>query len=228
MVLLRADMDALPVAENTGLSFASQARGIDADRGIEIEPNRHSAPSRDVALSLRVQAVGGDAAADFDVAAGDRCRDDAGEAVAGELRVDDVEFFRAISIRQLDVAAAELQDLESVVVLINDPDFEAIAGEPAAGKFGGKTMTFYGRWVYKYEEAARRGAIGALIVAAFDGGGFETLARQRRLDSGARIARRWLDRASRKRGNLVGLAPRRCKRCALFDEAPLEPLGVTR
>ncbi len=48
--------------------------------------------------------------------------------------------------------------------LVNDPDFEAAPGEPAAGKFGGKAMTYYGRWTYKYEEAARRGAIGALIV----------------------------------------------------------------
>jgi Zn-dependent M28 family amino/carboxypeptidase len=48
--------------------------------------------------------------------------------------------------------------------LVNDPDFEAAPGEPAAGKFGGQAMTYYGRWTYKYEEAARRGAIGALIV----------------------------------------------------------------
>ena len=46
-----------------------------------------------------------------------------------------------------------------VVVLINDPDFEG--GE---GEFGGKAMTYYGRWTYKYEEAARRGAAGVLIV----------------------------------------------------------------
>ena len=46
-----------------------------------------------------------------------------------------------------------------VVVLINDPDFEG--GE---GQFGGKAMTYYGRWTYKYEEAARRGAAGVLIV----------------------------------------------------------------
>lgn len=50
------------------------------------------------------------------------------------------------------------------VFLINDPDFEAAPGEPAAGKFGDKAATFYARWVYKYEEAARRGALGALIV----------------------------------------------------------------
>ncbi|GAA4474068.1 M28 family metallopeptidase [Gluconacetobacter asukensis] len=50
------------------------------------------------------------------------------------------------------------------VFLINDPDFDAKPGEPVAGRFGGPTMTYYGRWTYKYEEAARRGAIAALIV----------------------------------------------------------------
>jgi Zn-dependent M28 family amino/carboxypeptidase len=50
------------------------------------------------------------------------------------------------------------------LVLINDPDFEAAAGDAVAGKFGGKAATFYARWVYKYEEAVRRGALGVLIV----------------------------------------------------------------
>ncbi|WP_409268331.1 M28 family metallopeptidase [Massilia sp. BHUDP2] len=45
------------------------------------------------------------------------------------------------------------------VVLINDPDFETGQGE-----FGGKAMTYYGRWTYKYEEMARRGALGTIIV----------------------------------------------------------------
>ncbi|HEX4738665.1 MAG TPA: M28 family metallopeptidase [Allosphingosinicella sp.] len=56
--------------------------------------------------------------------------------------------------------------------LVNDPDFEAAPGEPAAGKFGGQAMTYYGRWTYKYEEAARRGAIGALIVHETAGAGY--------------------------------------------------------
>ncbi|HZC38640.1 MAG TPA: M28 family metallopeptidase [Sphingomicrobium sp.] len=51
-----------------------------------------------------------------------------------------------------------------LVELINDPDFEAAPGEPVAGKFGGKAMTYYGRWTYKYEEAARRGAAGVIII----------------------------------------------------------------
>ena len=59
-----------------------------------------------------------------------------------------------------------------VVMLVNDPDFEAAAGEPVAGKFSGKTMTYYGRWTYKYEEAARRGAIAALIVHETDAAGY--------------------------------------------------------
>jgi Zn-dependent M28 family amino/carboxypeptidase len=50
------------------------------------------------------------------------------------------------------------------VILINDPDFEAEPGEPVAGRFGGKAATYYGRWIYKFEEAARQGALGALIV----------------------------------------------------------------
>ena len=45
------------------------------------------------------------------------------------------------------------------VVLINDPDYET-----GVGDFGGKAMTYYGRWTYKYEEAARQGAAGMLIV----------------------------------------------------------------
>ncbi|MDB5484068.1 MAG: peptidase [Caulobacteraceae bacterium] len=50
------------------------------------------------------------------------------------------------------------------VVLINDPDFEMNPGDPLFGRFDGKAMTLYGRWTYKYAEAARRGALGVLIV----------------------------------------------------------------
>ncbi|MGA0605528.1 M28 family metallopeptidase [Phenylobacterium sp. VNQ135] len=45
------------------------------------------------------------------------------------------------------------------LVLVNDPDFET-----GQGDFGGKAMTYYGRWTYKYEEAARRGAVGFLVI----------------------------------------------------------------
>jgi Zn-dependent M28 family amino/carboxypeptidase len=56
--------------------------------------------------------------------------------------------------------------------LVNDPDFDAVPGDPVAGKFGGPTMTYYGRWTYKFDEAAKRGAIGALIVHETIGAGY--------------------------------------------------------
>ncbi len=50
---------------------------------------------------------------------------------------------------------------KTVVILVNDPDWETAGNE---GAFGGKAMTYYGRWTYKYEEAARQGAAAAIIV----------------------------------------------------------------
>ena len=50
---------------------------------------------------------------------------------------------------------------KTVVILVNDPDY---ASDSLTGEFGGKAMTYYGRWTYKYEEAARQGAAAALIV----------------------------------------------------------------
>jgi len=48
--------------------------------------------------------------------------------------------------------------------LVNDPDFAAAPDEPAAGRFGDRRMTYYGRWAYKFAEAARRGATAALVI----------------------------------------------------------------
>lgn len=50
---------------------------------------------------------------------------------------------------------------KTVVILINDPDY---AMEGLDGPFNGRAMTYYGRWTYKYEEAARQGAAAALII----------------------------------------------------------------
>jgi Zn-dependent M28 family amino/carboxypeptidase len=50
---------------------------------------------------------------------------------------------------------------KTVVILINDPDYEM---EGLDGPFEGRAMTYYGRWTYKFEEAARQGATAALIV----------------------------------------------------------------
>jgi Zn-dependent M28 family amino/carboxypeptidase len=58
-----------------------------------------------------------------------------------------------------DYAGVDVKD-KIVVALVNDPDFET----PEAGLFGGRALTYYGRWTYKYEEAARQGASGVLLV----------------------------------------------------------------
>lgn len=49
---------------------------------------------------------------------------------------------------------------KTVVVLVNDPGFKS----GIRGFFKDDTMTYYGRWTYKYEEAARQGAAGIIIV----------------------------------------------------------------
>ncbi len=49
---------------------------------------------------------------------------------------------------------------KTVLMLVNDPGYAT--ADPAL--FNGKAMTYYGRWTYKYEEAARQGARAALII----------------------------------------------------------------
>ena len=55
---------------------------------------------------------------------------------------------------------------KTLVMLVNDPPVSdpANANELDAKTFGGKAMTYYGRWTYKYEIAAQKGAAGALII----------------------------------------------------------------
>jgi len=50
---------------------------------------------------------------------------------------------------------------KTVIILVNDPDWQS---PERTGLFEGKAMTYYGRWTYKYEEAARQGAAAAIIV----------------------------------------------------------------
>nr|WP_241230445.1 M28 family metallopeptidase [Sphingomonas koreensis] len=50
---------------------------------------------------------------------------------------------------------------KTVVILVNDPDWQTAE---AKGEFNGRAMTYYGRWTYKFEEAARQGAAAAIIV----------------------------------------------------------------
>ena len=58
-----------------------------------------------------------------------------------------------------DYAAIDVTD-KTVIILVNDPGYATQDPE----LFNGNAMTYYGRWTYKYEEAARQGAAAALIV----------------------------------------------------------------
>src|ERR1044072_5586049 len=57
---------------------------------------------------------------------------------------------------------------KSLVMLVNDPP--ATPEEP--NLFAGKTLTYYGRWTYKYEEAARRGAVGVILLHTDESAGY--------------------------------------------------------
>ena len=57
---------------------------------------------------------------------------------------------------------------KTVIVLVNDPGW----GNSDATLFKGKAMTYYGRWMYKYEECARQGAAACLIVHDTAGAGY--------------------------------------------------------
>ncbi len=55
-----------------------------------------------------------------------------------------------------------------LIIMVNDPP--ATAEEP--NLFGGKALTYYGRWTYKYEEAARRGAAGVILIHTNESAGY--------------------------------------------------------
>jgi len=69
-----------------------------------------------------------------------------------------------------DYAGVDMRG-KTALILVNDPGF--VTGDETL--FRGKAMTYHGRWTYKFEEAARKGAAGAIIVhetaaAAYDWG----------------------------------------------------------
>ena len=55
-----------------------------------------------------------------------------------------------------------------LVIMVNDPP--ATTAEP--NLFGGRALTYYGRWTYKYEEAARRGAAGVILLHTDESAGY--------------------------------------------------------
>lgn len=87
-------------------------------------------------------------------------REDAATTIAGSDLVFVGYGINAPERGWNDYAGVDVKG-KTVVILVNDPDWQTDGLE---GTFGGKAMTYYGRWTYKYEEAARQGAAAALIV----------------------------------------------------------------
>ncbi len=93
------------------------------------------------------------------------------EMVMGTARISELEqlknselVFVGYGINAPEYDWNDYKDLDvkgkTVVILVNDPGFARQDPE----LFTGNAMTYYGRWTYKYEEASRQGAEGAIII----------------------------------------------------------------
>jgi Zn-dependent M28 family amino/carboxypeptidase len=83
--------------------------------------------------------------------------------VADEVQVESSEIvFAGFGIVAPEYNWNDYEGLDvkgkTVIVMVNDPGFYD------STLFKGKTMTYYGRWTYKYEEAARQGATALMII----------------------------------------------------------------
>ncbi len=93
--------------------------------------------------------------------------------VKDEIRIDGSDLiFAGFGIVAPEYGWNDYESLDvrgkTVVVMINDPGL--YTGDTAL--FKGREMTYYGRWTYKYEEAARQGAMGVIIIHETEGAGY--------------------------------------------------------
>lgn len=91
--------------------------------------------------------------------------------VVDEVKLEDSELvFAGYGVQAPEYNWDDFKGLDvkgkTIIVLVNDPPVSDPnnAEELDAKTFGGKAMTYYGRWTYKYEKAAELGAAGVLIV----------------------------------------------------------------
>lgn len=87
------------------------------------------------------------------------------QRIAEEVKLEDSELvFCGYGIVAPEYGWNDYEGIDmrgkTAVVLVNDPGFDGTDSI----FFKGNTMTYYGRWTYKYEEAARQGAAGCLII----------------------------------------------------------------
>jgi Zn-dependent M28 family amino/carboxypeptidase len=120
------------------------------------------------------------------------------------------------------------------LIMVNDPP--ATPTEPQL--FGGPALTYYGRWTYKFEEAARQGAVGALLIHTDASATYGWQVVQSSW-SGTQYSipvvpgqpvlglRAWLtDRAAREIVNRAGRDLDELRKAALVRGAPPVPLGI--
>ena len=118
-----------------------------------------------------VPMVSIEASPEMTLSIGDKSYQYGHDMVMGSSRISDFEQLKDSELVFVGygVNAPEYQwndyeglDVEgkTVVILVNDPGFAT--QDPAL--FNGNAMTYYGRWTYKYEEASRQGAEGAIII----------------------------------------------------------------
>jgi Zn-dependent M28 family amino/carboxypeptidase len=134
---------------------------------IAIRPQRHGCGTNEIAATCvgfpRLQIAGGRAPIAFDYRS-----DFVGASYRAQPHVsvaDSEIVFVGYGINAPERGWNDYEGLDvrgkTVVILINDPDWQTPGLQ---GPFNGRAMTYYGRWTYKYEEAARQGAAAALIV----------------------------------------------------------------
>ena len=118
-----------------------------------------------------VPLVSIEASPDMTLAIGDRLYQYGAEMVLGSSRITELSelksselVFVGYGVNAPEYNWNDYKDLDvkgkTVVILVNDPGFAT--QDPAL--FTGNAMTYYGRWTYKYEEASRQGAEGAIII----------------------------------------------------------------
>jgi len=118
-----------------------------------------------------VPLVSIEASSDMTLAIGGKEYQHGTDMVMGSARISELEqlknselVFVGYGVNAPEYNWNDYKDLDvkgkTVVILVNDPGFATQDPE----LFTGNAMTYYGRWTYKYEEASRQGAEGAIII----------------------------------------------------------------
>jgi Zn-dependent M28 family amino/carboxypeptidase len=128
---------------------------------------------------------------------------------------------------------------KTIVVLVNDPPVKTADGSLDSSIFGGKAMTYYGRWTYKYEKAAELGAAGVIVVHETEPAGYPFSVVQNNSNErfnlstpdknmGTAAIQAWMSvDATTAMFKMAGLDYQKLKALAMTREFKPVPLGMT-